>query len=173
MALPAGFVLDQEPVGLDLPSGFVLDQAAAAPAPAGDYRIPLGQANIARAGTDVTLISYGRQVSDCMSAANELAEQGVSAEVIDLRSLVPLDEATVLASVSKTKRAVVVHEAVTRCGFGAELSSRIHEELFGTLAAPVVRVGVKNIPIPYAKNLETAFVPQVSDIVDAVKSLNK
>jgi pyruvate/2-oxoglutarate/acetoin dehydrogenase E1 component len=166
-------IFDPDPVLFIEPMRMYWDPAYAGEVPAGDYRIPLGQANIVRAGTDVTLISYGRQVSDCVTAANELAEQGVSAEVIDLRSLVPLDEATVLASVSKTKRAVVVHEAVTRCGFGAELSSRIHEELFGTLAAPVVRVGGKNIPIPYAKNLETAFVPQVSDIVDAVKSLNK
>jgi pyruvate dehydrogenase E1 component beta subunit len=166
-------IFDPDPVLFIEPMRMYWDPAYAGEVPAGDYRIPLGQANIVRAGTDVTLISYGRQVSDCMTAANELAEQGVSAEVIDLRSLVPLDEATVLASVSKTKRAVVVHEAVTRCGFGAELSSRIHEELFGTLAAPVVRVGGKNIPIPYAKNLETAFVPQVSDIVNAVKSLNK
>ena len=166
-------IFDPDPVLFIEPMRMYWDPAYAGEVPAGDYRIPLGQANIVRAGTDVTLISYGRQVSDCITAANELAEQGVSAEVIDLRSLVPLDEATVLASVSKTKRAVVVHEAVTRCGFGAELSSRIHEELFGTLAAPVVRVGGKNIPIPYAKNLETAFVPQVSDIVDAVKSLNK
>jgi pyruvate dehydrogenase E1 component beta subunit len=138
-----------------------------------DHVLPIGKARVMRAGTDVTIVSYSIGVGLSREAADRLAEDGISAEVIDLRTLVPLDEATVLASVSKTKRAVVVHEAVTRCGFGAELSSRIHEELFGTLAAPVARVGGQNTPVPYAKNLETAFVPQVADIVAAIKSLNK
>jgi pyruvate dehydrogenase E1 component beta subunit len=97
----------------------------------------------------------------------------VSAEVIDLRTLVPLDEATVMTSVAKTGRAVVVHEAVTRCGFGAELSSRIHEELFGQLQAPVRRVGGANTPVPYASNLEADFLPQVGDILAAVGAVNR
>jgi acetoin:2,6-dichlorophenolindophenol oxidoreductase subunit beta len=141
------------------------------PVPPGDVRVPFGVADIKLAGSDVTIISYGRQVHDCLAAARVLAEDGVSCEVVDLRTLVPCDEATVFASVSKTKRAVVVHEAVTRCGFGAELSSRIHEELFAELAAPVRRVGGANTPIPYASNLEAAFLPQIDDIVAAVKAL--
>jgi acetoin:2,6-dichlorophenolindophenol oxidoreductase subunit beta len=102
-----------------------------------------------------------------------LAEDGISAEVLDLRSLVPLDEAAVLASVSKTKRAVIVHEAVTKLGFGAELSAMLNEELFGQLAAPVLRVGGANTPIPYASNLEKAFMPDPSKIVDAAKRTMK
>jgi pyruvate dehydrogenase E1 component beta subunit len=139
------------------------------PVPPGDVRIPFGVADIKREGSDVTLISYGRQVHDCLATATKLAEEGISCEVVDLRTLVPCDEATVLASVTKTKRAVVVHEAVTRCGFGAELSSRIHEELFGELAAPVQRVGGANTPIPYANNLESDFLPQVADIEAAIR----
>ncbi len=166
-------IFDPDPVLFVEPMLMYWDPAYAGDVPAGDYRIPLGKANVLREGSDVTLISYGRQVHVCKEAAEQLATQGISAEVIDLRSLVPLDEAAIFASVTKTKRAVVVHEAVTRCGFGAELSSRIHEQLWGTLAAPVQRVGGKNTPVPYAKNLETAFLPQVEDVVAAVKSINK
>jgi pyruvate dehydrogenase E1 component beta subunit len=166
-------IFDPDPVLFVEPMLMYWDPQYACDVPVGDNRIPLGKANIVREGKDVTVISYGKQVHDAVKAADILAGEGVSVEVIDLRTLVPLDEATVLASVSKTKRAVVVHEAVTRCGFGAELSSRIHEELFGTLSAPVARVGGQNTPVPYAKNLETAFVPQVADIVAAIKSLNK
>jgi acetoin:2,6-dichlorophenolindophenol oxidoreductase subunit beta len=139
------------------------------PIPEGDVRIPLGVADVKRAGTDVTLISYGRQVRDCLDAADILDADGVSAEVVDLRTLVPLDERAVLESVGRTKRAVVVHEAVKMCGFGAELSSRIHEELFGELAAPVQRVGGANTPVPYASNLEAEFLPSPAKVVAAVK----
>ena len=166
-------IFDPDPVLFVEPMLMYWDPAYAGDVPAGDYRIPLGKANVLREGSDVTLISYGRQVHVCKDAAEQLAAEGISAEVIDLRSLVPLDEATIFASVTKTKRAVVVHEAVTRCGFGAELSSRIHEELWGTIAAPVQRVGGKNTPVPYAKNLETAFLPQTEDVVAAVKSIKK
>ena len=166
-------IFDADPVLFVEPMLMYWDPAYAGDVPAGDYRVPLGKANTVREGKDVSLITYGRQVHTCKEAAAALEAEGISAEVIDLRSIVPWDEAAVMASVTKTKRAVVVHEAVTRCGFGAELSSRIHEELFGTLAAPVQRVGGKNIPIPYAKNLETAFLPQVDDVVAAVKKTNK
>ena len=141
------------------------------PVPPGDVRIPFGVADVKREGSDVTLISYGRQVHDCLATAAKLAEEGISCEVLDLRTLVPLDEAAIMASVSKTKRAVVVHEAVTRCGFGAEISSLIHEDLFGELAAPVQRVGGANTPVPYASNLEADFIPQSSDIEAAVRRL--
>jgi pyruvate dehydrogenase E1 component beta subunit len=166
-------IFDPDPVLFIEPMLMYWDPAYAGPVPEGDYRIPLGKANTVREGSDVSLISYGRQVHVCKEAAEQLASEGISAEVIDLRSLVPVDEAAIFASVTKTKRAVVVHEAVTRCGFGSELSSRIHEELWGTLAAPVQRVGGKNTPVPYAKNLETAFLPQVEDVVAAVKKTNK
>jgi pyruvate dehydrogenase E1 component beta subunit len=144
--------------------------AVAGPVPPGDVRIPLGVADVKREGSDVTIVSYGRQVHDCLAVAAKLADEGVSCEVVDLRTLVPLDEAAVLASVAKTKRAVIVHEAVQVCGFGAELSSRIHEELFGELAGPVRRVGGANTPVPYASNLEADFIPQQADIEAAVRS---
>ena len=144
-------------------------KAYGGPVPPGDVRIPFGVADVKREGTDVTLVSYGRQVHDCLATAAKLAEEGISCEVVDLRTLVPCDEAAVFASVHKPKRAVIVHEAVTRCGFGAELSSRIHEELFGELARPVQRVGGANTPIPYASNLEADFMPQVADIEAAVR----
>jgi len=138
--------------------------------PEGDYRVPLGSARIARAGTDLTLISYGRQVLDCLALAERLAAEGFSLEVIDLRTLQPLDTRTVFSSVTKTKRAVVVHEAVTRGGFGAELSAQIHSELFAELAAPVARVGGANTPVPYASSLEQAFLP-TARIEPAVRKL--
>ncbi|MBK9179150.1 MAG: alpha-ketoacid dehydrogenase subunit beta [Acidimicrobiales bacterium] len=146
----------------------LLYYAVTGPVPPGDHRVPLGVAAVRREGDDVTLVSYGRQVADCLAVADRLAGEGVSCEVVDLRSLVPLDEATMLGSVAKTTRAVVVHEAVTRAGFGAELSSRIHEELFADLAAPVQRVGGMNTPVPYARQLEQAFLPTQDRIAAAV-----
>jgi pyruvate/2-oxoglutarate/acetoin dehydrogenase E1 component len=137
--------------------------------PEGDTRIPLGRAHIAREGSAITLISYGLHVHTCMAAAAQLHESGIEAEVIDLRSLVPLDTQTVFASVAKTRRAVVVHEAVGRAGFGAELSSLIHEELFNELVEPVRRVTGADTPVPFAKPLETAFIP-TADTVAAVAS---
>ena len=136
-----------------------------------DYRVPLGEAAVRRQGGDLTIVSYGRQVNDALLAATELADDGIEVEVIDLRTLVPLDIETVCASVSRTGRALVVHEAVTRCGFGAEIAAQIGERAFAHLQAPVRRVGAPNTPVPYAKELETAFVPQVADIVAAARRL--
>ncbi|CAJ1510786.1 alpha-ketoacid dehydrogenase subunit beta [[Mycobacterium] burgundiense] len=138
--------------------------------PAGDYRVPLGQARIARAGTDLTLITYGKQVLDCLAVAEQLAAEGISVEVIDLRTLQPLDTHAIFTSVSKTRRAVVVHEAVTRGGFGAELSAQIHSELFGELLAPVGRVGGADTPVPYASSLEQSFLP-TSRIEPAIRAV--
>ncbi|PPJ27859.1 alpha-ketoacid dehydrogenase subunit beta [Nocardia nova] len=139
--------------------------------PVGDYRVPLGKANIARAGSDVTILTYGRQVVDCLAVAEQLAGEGIDVEVVDLRTLQPLDTETVLASVAKTKRAVVVHEAVRRNGFGAELAATIHAELFGELAGPVARVTAPNTPVPYAKSLEQAYIPGPPQIEAAVRGL--
>jgi len=139
------------------------------PAAEPGYRVPLGKAAIAREGGDVTLVTYGRGVSDCLAAAGTLADEGIEAEVIDLRTVSPWDEETVLSSVAKTKRAVIVHEAVRPFGAGAEISSRIHEELFGDLAGPVQRVASYPSPVPFAKPLETAFLYSVADIVHAVR----
>lgn len=140
------------------------------PVPTGHHVVPLGRAATVRPGSDITLISYGRQVHDAVAAAEQLAQESIEAEVIDLRSLVPLGETAILESVSRTRHAVIVHEAVRRNGFGAELSSLITENLFDELGAPVQRVAGANTPIPFAKVLEDAFVPSREEIVSAVKA---
>jgi 2-oxoisovalerate dehydrogenase E1 component len=132
--------------------------------PKGDYRIPLGVAKVRREGSDISLITYGWQVHECLAAAEELAKDGINAEVIDLRSLVPLDYARVLDSVKKTGRALVVHAATEFCGFGAELASTIGEELFGKLKAPVARLGADFAPIAYSRDIETNQVPSAKSI---------
>lgn len=130
--------------------------------------VPIGKANIRRKGSDVTLISYAKTVQVCLDAASALQEQGVSAEVLDLRSLKPLDEATILASVRRTGRAIVVHEASGPCGVGAEVAAIVAEKAFGALKGPVVRITGPDAPAAASFPLEQAFIPQVSRVVDAV-----
>jgi acetoin:2,6-dichlorophenolindophenol oxidoreductase subunit beta len=139
------------------------------PVPEGDYSVPFGQAEISRAGRDVTVVTYGRGVGESLAAAVALEREGVNVEVLNLRTLVPLDMDTVLQSVSRTRRAVVAHFATRFAGPGAEIAATINEELFGQLAAPVGRVGARFTPIPQAKALENAALPQSSDIADAVR----
>ena len=139
------------------------------PAPTRGVALPLGKAHITREGSDVTLIGYSRSMHDIHAVAAKLHDDGISAEVIDLRTISPLDTDTVLASVAKTGRAVIVHEASRSFGVGAELSSRIHEALFDQLKAPVERVAGKDCPVPFAKPLETAFVYSHADIDAAVR----
>ncbi len=139
--------------------------------PTESYRIPLGKAAIKRAGDDATLITYGRLTGDVLKAAEELAADGTSVEVIDLRSLGPLDWDTVLTSVARTTRAVIVHEAVRTCGAGSEISARINEELFGQLSAPVVRLTAPDSPVPAAPQLVGAFYPTAAQVVAAVKAM--
>lgn len=133
--------------------------------------IPLGQAAIARAGRDVTVIGYGGAIPDSLAVAEDLAADGIDVEVIDLRTIAPWDERTVLESVARTKRAVVVHEAVGPFGTGAEISSRIHEELFGELTGPVARVTSRPSPVPFATSLEAAYVYNQNDIAAAITKL--
>ncbi len=141
--------------------------------PTGDYRIPLGVAKVKREGSDVTLISYGWELNNCLAAAEELAKDGISAEVIDLRSLVPIDYHRVLASVKKTGRAVVVHAATEFCGLGAEICSTINEELWGQLKAPAIRLGAAYAPIAYSNAIEMSQVPNVGAIVERVRGAVK
>jgi pyruvate dehydrogenase E1 component beta subunit len=150
----------------NLPTYWTPSEAAAP-----DYRVPIGSANILAAGNDVTIISYARMINEAASAVTSLAADGISAELIDLRSIAPWDRETVLASVARTGRAVIVHEAVTPFGAGAEISSVINEQLFGQLKAPVKRLGGAFCPVPFSKPLETAFAPQAADIVQAVRGL--
>ena len=133
--------------------------------PLEDYRIPLGVAKVCREGTDISLITYGWQVHECLAAAEKLAAEGVSAEVIDLRTLVPLDYARVLDSVKKTRRALVVHAATEFCGFGGELASTINEECFSILKAPASRLGADFAPIAYSRDIETNQVPSAASIL--------
>ena len=138
------------------------------PVPEGDHRVPLGVASVVREGTDVTLLTYSAMTLRGTDAAATLADQhGISAELIDLRSLWPLDFDTVTASVTKTGRVVIAHEAWLTGGYGAELSARIGEELFADLKAPVVRVGAARAPIPFSPPLESAVVPGTDAIVEA------
>ena len=142
-------------------------------APERGVKIPLGKANIVREGTDVTLISYSRRVLDCCGVAEKLAAEGVSVEVIDLRTISPLDTDCILASVAKTGRAVIVHEAVKPFGVGAEIASLIYESLYGQLKAPVQRVGANFAPVPFSKPLEDAHVPGAEQIESAVRTTLK
>lgn len=139
--------------------------------PLGDYLIPLGSARVHREGTDLTLIVWGGILQEALEAAARLVAEGVSVEVIDPRTLFPLDRDTILNSVKKTGRAVIVHEAPRRGGVGAELSALITEEVFDSLEAPVMRIGGKEAPIPFAENLERVVIPQVEDIVAACRML--
>ena len=135
--------------------------------PEGEHVVPLGQARLAREGRDVSLISYGKTVDHCLQAAEALAAQGVSAEVLDLRSLKPLDEAAILATVRKTGRLVVVHEANRLCGVGAEIAATVAEQAFDALRAPIVRLGGPDAPPAASWGLEQAYVPQPDAITAA------
>ena len=141
------------------------------PGPVSTDPIPLGKAKVAREGSDVTIVSYAAMVAPVMAAADSLAAEGISVEVVDLRMIAPWDQETVLASVGKTRRAVIVHEAVREFGVGAEIAAEINERFFGELKGPVRRVGGAFCPVPYSKPLETAFAPSVETICATVKAL--
>jgi pyruvate/2-oxoglutarate/acetoin dehydrogenase E1 component len=129
----------------------------------------IGKASTVRAGRDVTLVTYGATVHTSLAAAQELAGEGVEVEVIDLRSLQPWDRTTVLASLARTHRAVIVHEAVQAFGIGAEIAATIADEGFDELDAPVVRVGAPFMPVPFAKSLEQGYNIGTAAIVKAVR----
>ena len=136
--------------------------------PDGEGRVPFGKSRLVREGSDLSIFAYGAMVPPALEAAETLAQDGVSAEVVDLRSLVPLDEASVVASVEKTGRAVIVHEAARFCGFGAELAALLAEKALYSLKAPVVRVTGFDTPFPYA--LENVYLPNADRIVRAAKT---
>ncbi|MEW6374924.1 MAG: transketolase C-terminal domain-containing protein [Thermodesulfobacteriota bacterium] len=136
-----------------------------------EYLTPLGQAVIKREGKDVTVIAISYMVIKALRAAEMLAEEGIEVEVIDLRTLIPLDLETLLRSVRKTNRVVIIHEGCRRGGIGAEISSLIMEEGFDYLDAPIERVGALNVPIPYSEPLENAVIPDEEEIIKAVKKV--
>ncbi|MEX2155315.1 MAG: pyruvate dehydrogenase complex E1 component subunit beta [Gemmatimonadales bacterium] len=137
--------------------------------PAGEHVVPIGRAEIKREGTDVTLVCHSKTVTVALKAADQLAEQNVSAEVVDLRSLRPLDEAAVLASVAKTNRAVVVEEGWPHVGVGAQVVDIIQRDAFDQLDAPVQRVTQADVPMPYNKHLERAAKPSPEKVVAAAR----
>ncbi len=147
--------------------------AMAGEAPQTGHRVPIGQARIAAAGSDVTIVSYSRVLNECLGALQALQAAGISAEVIDLRSVQPWDQEAVCASVAKTGRCLVVHEAVTPFGAGAEIAAVVTERLFKTLKAPVARLGAPFAPVPFSKPLETAFPPSAGTIAQAAIALVK
>ena len=139
--------------------------------PEDSYEVPIGKARIAREGSDLTIVTYSRMVHEATTAAEALAEEGIDTEVIDLRSLQPMDTEAMVASVQKTHRAIVVHEAVRFGGLGGEIASQIQELAFDFLDAPVARIGAPFSPVPFAANLEQAWLPNAPKIVAAAKEL--
>ena len=131
--------------------------------------IPIGKARVHREGEDVTVVAIGRLVHDALEAAKQAEAEGISVEVLDPRTLVPLDEAAIVASVQKTNRAVVAHEAVTRMGFGAEVAAVIQYQAFDYLDAPVERVGSKFSPLPFSPVMEEYVVPHAQDVLEAIR----
>ena len=141
------------------------------PVPDGEYVVPLGKAAVKRPGSGATILTYGSGLYLSLEAATQLAGMGIEAEVIDLRTLKPLDFETIAASVRKTHRAVVVHEACLSGGFGAEVSARIHSELFDDLDAPVLRVAARDVPMPFSPGMEKFVLPKVEDVIGAVRQV--
>jgi pyruvate/2-oxoglutarate/acetoin dehydrogenase E1 component len=136
--------------------------------PEEEYLLPFGVADIKRPGRDVTVVAWSRMVPEALAAAEQLAAEGIEIEVVDPRTLNPLDQDTILSSVARTHRAVIVEEGWRNVGVGAELAARIQENLFYDLEGPVLRVGAADVPTPYARNLEKLALPNSRDIVDAV-----
>jgi pyruvate dehydrogenase E1 component beta subunit len=134
--------------------------------------IPIGKARVVRSGGHVTLISWSNGMSYALKASDELAKEGIDAEVIDLRTLRPMDTDTIIASVKKTGRAVTVEEGWQQSGVGAEVAARIMEHAFDYLDAPVTRVSGKDVPMPYAANLEKLALPSVAEVVAAAKAVS-
>jgi 2-oxoisovalerate dehydrogenase E1 component beta subunit len=140
--------------------------------PSADYVVPIGKASVARKGDDVTVVAYGAMLHSALEAADALALEGVSVEVIDLRTLLPLDKETIFSSVVKTSKVVIAHEDNRTGGIGAEVAAIIADECFGDLDGPITRVAAPDAPAaPYSAPLEEAFLPSVQDVVDAVRRL--
>jgi pyruvate dehydrogenase E1 component beta subunit len=136
-----------------------------------DYVLPIGKAKVVREGTDITIVAFSIAVKYALDAAQALAEQGISCEVIDLRTVRPLDTAIIAASVRKTNRLVTVEEGWPVAGIGSEIAALAMEQFFDHLDAPVLRVTGKDVPLPYAANLEKLALPSTGDVIAAVKSL--
>ncbi len=139
--------------------------------PDGDYTIPIGQSKIQRPGKDVTIVTYSKMLEISFKAAEQLAKEGIEVEIVDLRSLRPLDMGPVLESFKKTNRAVIVEEGWRSYGVGAEIAARLYEEAFDYADAPIKRVAQKEVPLPYNRTLEQMALPQIEDVIRAVKEV--
>jgi 2-oxoisovalerate dehydrogenase E1 component len=139
------------------------------PQPPADHLLPIGRAAIVRPGTDVTLVSVSRMVHDALAAAELVAAEGISVEVIDLRTVAPLDTITILESVARTSRLLIAHEAVVPFGIGAEIAATVARDGFWNLDAPIERIGAAATPPPYAPDLEHAWLPDADAIADAIR----
>jgi pyruvate dehydrogenase E1 component beta subunit len=139
--------------------------------PEGDFTIPIGKSKIQRPGRDVTVVTYSKMLETSTKAADQLAKEGIEVEIIDLRTLRPLDMEPVLESFKKTNRAVIVEEGWRSFGVGAEIASRLYEEAFDYVDGPIKRVAQKEVPLPYNRDLEQLALPQVADVVKAVKEV--
>ncbi len=139
--------------------------------PEDEYIIPIGSAAVKRPGKDITILTYSRMTYLCLEAAEQLAKEEIDVEIVDLRTLKPLDFALIAESVKKTYNVLIVHEACLTGGFGAEIAARIGEELFDYLDAPVMRIGAKDVPIPFSPVMEDFVLPKVSDVVEGVKKV--
>jgi pyruvate/2-oxoglutarate/acetoin dehydrogenase E1 component len=139
--------------------------------PEGDYTVPIGKAKIYREGHDLTIVTYGAMVYVASEAAEKLAAEGISVEIVDLRTLLPLDEKTVLASVRKTSKVILLHEATMTGGLAGELSARITEKAFEYLDGPVVRITAPDTPVPYSPPLEEAFLPNAAKVIEKARWL--
>jgi len=167
--LAAGIQNDNPVIFLEQKMLFYADPE---PVPEERYELPLGKARVVREGTDVTVVALGAMVPLAVRAARELEREGTSTEIVDPRTLSPLDSDTILASVAKTGRAVIVHEAAQFCGMGGEIAAQIAQHAFWDLDAPVVRVGAPHYPMPYQKDLELLTLPDANDIASAIRSVN-
>jgi pyruvate dehydrogenase E1 component beta subunit len=139
--------------------------------PEGDYTTPIGKSKIQRPGRDVTIVTYSKMLETSTKAAEQLTQEGIEAEIVDLRSLRPLDMEPVIESFKKTNRAVIVEEGWRSFGVGSEVAARIYEQAFDYVDAPILRVAQKEVPLPYNRTLEQMALPQVEDVIRAVKEV--
>ncbi|WP_347488992.1 alpha-ketoacid dehydrogenase subunit beta [Desulfoscipio sp. XC116] len=141
------------------------------PVPEGDYTVPIGVADVKKPGRDVTVVTWSKMLGAAFKAAGQLEQEGISVEIVDLRTLVPLDEAAILESVRKTGRLVVLHEATRTGGFGGEIAALAAEKAFDALKAPVKRVTAPDIPVPFSKPLEDFYMPNENSLIEAIKEI--
>jgi pyruvate dehydrogenase E1 component beta subunit len=169
-------IRDDDPVVFIVPGRVYAEatQAEGKPIPPVEYLIPFGEAEVKREGTDITLVGYSGMTTKALAAARILSKEGIEVEIVDLRTLVPLDVKSIVDSMKKTGRLLIAHEAMRRGGAAGEIAFRVMEsapDVVAVMKSPIKRLGAKNVPLPRSKELETMLVPQVDDVVKAVKEI--